>query len=200
MGQCRGVMLWMVEMLRNVKECYRNVYVLFCAVCARCVQCFLRGTHLTLQPSPPLPPPPLVLARAYHTLCRCYTSSPNSEGGLQNDPSAAGNYARVMDAITASGKEIVHNIKGIPGGGCPIEDARAVSNLRRCGDDIGDAFGAAVGEFKTCQPYQWYASCACLPACRATCLPVLFLVCLSCCLPFDLRARARVSLCVCLSD
>ena len=27
---------------------------------------------------------------------------------------------------------------------------RAVSNMRRCGDDIGDSFGSAVGEFLTC--------------------------------------------------
>ena len=87
----------------------------------------------------------------------CYTSSPNNEGGLQPDPSASENYRRTMDAINASGRSIVHNVKGIPGGGCPIEDARQLSNLRRCGGDIGGDFGSAVGEFEGCQPNQWAA-------------------------------------------
>ena len=44
----------------------------------------------------------------------------------------------------------VHNVKGVPGGGCSASEGRAVSNMRRCGDDIGDSFGSAVGEFLNC--------------------------------------------------
>ena len=87
----------------------------------------------------------------------CYTASPGQEGGLRADPSAAELYQRVQDAIRSTGRPIVHNVKGIPGGGCSIEVARQVSNMRRCGDDIGDFFGAAVGEFGNCQQFQQVA-------------------------------------------
>ena len=58
----------------------------------------------------------------------CYTSMPQLEGDglswMTDDPSSvsvAGSafevYARAHAAIQASGRAIVHNIKGIPGGG-----------------------------------------------------------------------------------
>ena len=61
---------------------------------------------------------------------------------------------QARDKRRENSKEIrflaVHNVKGVPGGGCSASVGRAVSNMRRCGDDIGDSFGSAVGEFLTC--------------------------------------------------
>ena len=90
----------------------------------------------------------------------CYTLTPNNEGdGLTRhpDPSAYTHYRRTQDAIVASGRAIVHNIKGVPGGGAAAADGRALSNMRRCGGDIGDQFGDAVGEFGNCLPNQQFA-------------------------------------------
>jgi alpha-galactosidase len=51
----------------------------------------------------------------------------------------------------------VYNIKGDGDGGSTANEGAMISNLRRCGGDIGDSFGSAVGEFMTCQQYQEYA-------------------------------------------
>ena len=66
------------------------------------------------------------------------------------DPSAYPHYLKMHEALAATGRAIVHNVKGVPGGGCAAAAGRAVSNMRRCGNDIGDAFGSAVGEFLNC--------------------------------------------------
>ena len=87
----------------------------------------------------------------------CYPTSPNLEGGIPDDPSAYEVYKRTHDALQASGRAIVHNVKGTGNGGLPIDNARAVSNMRRCGGDIGDGFGSAVGEFMQCQQFQEHA-------------------------------------------
>ena len=86
----------------------------------------------------------------------CYTTSPADEGdgGVSGngmpDPSAFPHYSKMHAALAATGRAIVHNVKGVPGGGCAASAGRAVSNMRRCGGDIGDAFGSAVGEFMSC--------------------------------------------------
>jgi alpha-galactosidase len=86
----------------------------------------------------------------------CYTTSPADEGdgGVSGnnmpDPSAYPHYLKMHQALAATGRDIIHNVKGVPGGGCSASDGRAVSNMRRCGSDIGDSFGSAVGEFMTC--------------------------------------------------
>ena len=87
----------------------------------------------------------------------CFTSSPHSEGGFHADPSAYKHYGRMQAALQASGRTIVHNIKGVPGGGIEADHARSVANMRRCGDDIGGGFGSAVGAFHGCQPNQHLA-------------------------------------------
>ena len=63
----------------------------------------------------------------------CYTLTPNNEGdGLTYpDPSAYTHYKRTQNAIAASGRAIVHNIKSVPGGGAAASDGRALSNMRR---------------------------------------------------------------------
>ena len=97
----------------------------------------------------------------------CYTTAPQLEGDgmswMKNEPNSPAArtayevYARTHAAIIASGRAIVHNIKGQPGGGMNASAARSVSNLRRCGDDIGDSWGSAVGEFINCQKDQRFA-------------------------------------------
>jgi alpha-galactosidase len=85
----------------------------------------------------------------------CYITSPNIEGGIYPyDPSAPELYERVGDAILATGREIVHNIKGIPGGGASQQEGASIANLQRCGGDIGDSFGSATGEFFGCEKFQ----------------------------------------------
>jgi hypothetical protein len=85
----------------------------------------------------------------------CYITSPNIEGGIYPyDPSAPELYKRVSDAILASGRPIIHNIKGDPGGGASQIEGALVSNLQRCSGDIGDQFGSGVGEFLTCEKFQ----------------------------------------------
>jgi hypothetical protein len=88
----------------------------------------------------------------------CYATSPNLEASMHNDPSAFEVYKRASDAIHSTGRAIVHNVKGSGfGEGLGIEGARDVSNMRRCGGDIGDGFGSCVGEFFQCQQFQEYA-------------------------------------------
>ena len=63
----------------------------------------------------------------------------------------------MRQALQATGRAIVHNIKGVPGGGIAAANARAVSNMRRCGDDIGGGFMSAVGAFHGCAGNQHLA-------------------------------------------
>ena len=90
----------------------------------------------------------------------CYTTVPGDEGdgfAFQNDPSSVSvarsaneTYARTYAAIRAAGRPIVHNVKGLDNGGLALADAPAVSNLRRCGGDIGDSYGSVVASFRGC--------------------------------------------------
>ena len=80
----------------------------------------------------------------------CFTTAPQSEGGYSGDRAAFLHYRATHDALQATGRGIVHNVKGTSGGGATNAVAREVSNMMRCGGDIGDSFGSAVGEFMTC--------------------------------------------------
>jgi len=107
----------------------------------------------------------------------CFTATPFSEGGFRADPSAFGHYGKMMKGLQASGRPIVHNVKGVPGGGIVADRAREVSNMRRCGDDIGGGFMSAHGSFKGCAGSQQFAG----PGCREPfCIPYhqVHLVCL----------------------
>ena len=90
-----------------------------------------------------------------------------STGRFKADPTAFEKYRLVAEAIAATGRQIVHNIKGVPGGGIVADRAREVSNMRRCGGDIGGGFGSAWGSFQGCFPSQhlagpgfWYRAVA----------------------------------------
>jgi alpha-galactosidase len=82
----------------------------------------------------------------------CYGASPSFKGGPGaynlpfGQPTELAKDALMMRALAASGREVVHNVKN----GIPPECGRAVSNMRRCGDDIGDSFGSVYGSFMTC--------------------------------------------------
>jgi alpha-galactosidase len=87
----------------------------------------------------------------------CFGGSPGSKGWVTNgnqQPGALRQYARMQAALRATGRPIVHNVKADID---PLR-AREVGQMRRCGGDIHDDFGAAVGSFMNC------ASSAGIPA------------------------------------
>ena len=93
----------------------------------------------------------------------CYPQTPNIKGGgINQNQEGVGFllYARFFAALKASGRPIFFSIEN-PGNVAP-SIARNVSNSRRVGGDIGDGFGATVGEFHSapsvteigCKPRQ----------------------------------------------
>lgn len=80
----------------------------------------------------------------------CYPQTPNIKGGgINQNQEGVGFllYARFFAALQASGRPIFFSIEN-PSNVAPAV-ARNVSNSRRVGGDIGDGFGATVGEFHT---------------------------------------------------
>ena len=79
----------------------------------------------------------------------CFTGSPRYKGwpgpGIPQ-PGAYEKAARMFQALRATGRPIIHYIQV---GTSPLL-ARSVSNMRRCGGDIGDSFGSIVGSFLGC--------------------------------------------------
>jgi alpha-galactosidase len=79
----------------------------------------------------------------------CFGASPGSKGwvtGGNEQPGALRQYAAMQAALRATGRPIVHNVKADV---APLR-SREVAQLRRCGGDIHDDFGAAVGSFFNC--------------------------------------------------
>ena len=82
----------------------------------------------------------------------CFGASPTFKGGPgaynlpEGQPTELAKDAIMMRALANSGRPIIHNVKN----GIPPECGRIVSNLRRCGDDIGDSFGSVMGSFWNC--------------------------------------------------
>ena len=79
----------------------------------------------------------------------CFGASPGSKGWVTNgneQPGALRQYARMQAALRATGRLIVHNVKADV---APLRSCE-VAQVRRCGGDIHDDFGAAVASFLNC--------------------------------------------------
>ena len=80
----------------------------------------------------------------------CYPQTPNIKGGgINQNLEGVGYllYERFFSGLKATGRPMFFSIEN-PSLVAPW-DARNVSNARRVGGDIGDAFGATLGEFHT---------------------------------------------------
>ena len=83
----------------------------------------------------------------------CYPQTPNIKGGgLNQNVEGVGYllYHRFFQALQASGRKMFFSIEN-PNLVAP-SNARNISNARRVGGDIGDGFGATLGEFHQAPP------------------------------------------------
>lgn len=71
----------------------------------------------------------------------CFTGSPRYKGWPGAGIPQPGAYEKAQRMFAALNGTIVHNIQV----GTAPHLARSVSNMRRCGGDIGDSFGSVMG-------------------------------------------------------
>ena len=81
----------------------------------------------------------------------CYTSVDPHAGRPADGASCYARYKIFAEALKATGRPIVHSIKGPCGGKpgtmngtCSPPDASAISNLRRCAGDASDSWGSML--------------------------------------------------------